>query len=540
MVYGVSLRLVVVCSLEAASSLCRSVLTMPSRNILLLIADDLGKYVGAYGCSSVRTPCLDKLAEKGARFDLAFASTASCSGSRSTLYTGLHTHENGQYGLNIFRTHFQTFSHVESAPLLLNHAGYKTGIIGKVHVGPDEVYPWTHRQESDSRDVAWVADQAEAFFESAADDDKPFFLTIGYVDPHRDTNTRGQFGNEGDYGPRVGTIDVSPEDVDVPGWLTDLPETRRELVEYYKAIHRTDAGIGLVLEALERRGLADDTLVVFLSDNGPPFLNAKTTLYDAGTCLPLLVRKPGGKPGVVNPNMVSWIDILPTFLDWAGLPPNYSTRAAGDSHQLPGAGLITQNDMASPPRLGRSFLPIIDCAEVLPLHKWQHHVFASHTFHELQNYWPTRVLRTRRYKYHRNIAWRLDFPFAADLYASYTFEGIRNSANPVIGQRPLKNYLFRPAEELFDLENDPDEINNLAKDPGHAHLLQDLRLQLEQWQQRTHDIWLLRDGVSLEMVRKYGSDGLVLPDRFDIDAERPGLEGVPLLHNIQDPVLQKI
>lgn len=133
---------------------------MAPKNILLLIADDLGKYVGSYGCKSVNTPSLDKLASEGSRFDLAFASTASCSGSRSTLYSGLHTHENGQYGLNIFRTHFQTFPHVETAPLLFNHAGYKTGIIGKVHVGPDVVYPWSHREESETRDVAWVADRA--------------------------------------------------------------------------------------------------------------------------------------------------------------------------------------------------------------------------------------------------------------------------------------------------------------------------------------------------------------------------------------------
>ena len=82
----------------------------PYRNILLIIADDLGKYVGAYGCKSVKTPVIDSLAQDGVKFELAFASTASCSGSRSTIYTGLHTHENGQYGLNLYRAHFQSMS----------------------------------------------------------------------------------------------------------------------------------------------------------------------------------------------------------------------------------------------------------------------------------------------------------------------------------------------------------------------------------------------------------------------------------------------
>ena len=95
----------------------------PQRNILLLIADDLGKYVGCYGCPSVRTPNLDQLAADGTRFDAAFASTASCSGSRSTIYTGLHTHENGQYGLMQKRTHFQTFDYVDSLPEVVQPGG---------------------------------------------------------------------------------------------------------------------------------------------------------------------------------------------------------------------------------------------------------------------------------------------------------------------------------------------------------------------------------------------------------------------------------
>jgi N-sulfoglucosamine sulfohydrolase len=156
------------------------------RNIVLLIADDLDQYLGCYGSSSIKTPNLDKLASAGTRFNNAFASTASCSGSRSTIYTGLHAHENGQYGLSWFKTHFQTFHHIDSAPKLFNQAGYLTGIIGKVHVGPPEVYPWTVREESGTRDVAWVADRCEVFFQKAKQDDKPFFLTVGYIDPHRD------------------------------------------------------------------------------------------------------------------------------------------------------------------------------------------------------------------------------------------------------------------------------------------------------------------------------------------------------------------
>ncbi|KXT00155.1 hypothetical protein AC578_3304 [Pseudocercospora eumusae] len=285
------------------------------KNILLLLADDLGQnFIGAYGNKTIKTPHLDHLASQSSLFTHAFASTASCSGSRSTIYTGLHTHENGQYGLQWFRSHFQTFDHVDSAPALFNRAGYKTGIVGKIHVGPENVYPWTVREESETRDVRWNAQRSEAFFGTVKNEDRAFFLTVGFIDPHRDIATRGEFGN-GTEGPGLPKVDE--DEVEVPHWITDLPQTRQEFVEYYKAINRTDTGVGMILEALERQGLADSTLVVFTSDNGPPFLNSKTTLYDAGIHLPLIVRVPGSKPGVKNPNVVSFIDFVPTFLDWA-------------------------------------------------------------------------------------------------------------------------------------------------------------------------------------------------------------------------------
>nr|WP_272210331.1 sulfatase [Marinicella sp. W31]MDC2876199.1 sulfatase [Marinicella sp. W31] len=281
------------------------------RNILLLIADDLGRMTGCYGEKAIATPNIDRLAESGTRFDMAFTSTASCSASRSVIYTGLHTHETGQYGLNHDHHHFMTFDHVETAPALLNAAGMLTGIIGKVHVGPDAAYPWQVRAESWERDVRWAADRASTFFESAEAEEKPFFLTIGFIDPHRD-ETRGGFGNDRAY-PGVEDRVFSPEAISVPPFLTDLPEVRQELTDYYRSIYRLDQGVGMVLDELESAGLADDTLVVFLSDNGSPFLNSKTTLYDAGIHLPLIMRKPGGRAGVHNPNLVSFTDLCRPF-----------------------------------------------------------------------------------------------------------------------------------------------------------------------------------------------------------------------------------
>jgi N-sulfoglucosamine sulfohydrolase len=301
--------------------------------------------------------------------------------------------------------------------------------------------------------------------------------------------------------------------VEIPFYLSDVPEVRLELVEYYKAISRMDIGVGLIMDALEKHMLAENTLVIFVSDNGAPFLNSKTTLYDAGVKLPLIVRSPGSTRGVVNPNMVSFLDILPTCLDWVGASK---------------ANVKTDNTGKSPKRLGNSFLSILESPEMLPDQKWAQHVFGSHTFHEIQNYWPTRFLRTPRFKYHRNIAWRLDFPFGTDLYGSLSWEGIRNAGGSVmIGKRPLEKYLFRGPEELFDLENDPEEVHNLASNKEYEALLLECRFKVETWQYQTGDVWLFKDGVSVITSEAHQRQGMKLRDRFEVDPLSPGNQQGP-------------
>ncbi|KAF2480921.1 alkaline-phosphatase-like protein [Neohortaea acidophila] len=486
------------------------------KNVLLIVADDLGLYLGCYGTPKIQTHAIDTLADEGTRFTNAFASTASCSGSRSTIYTGLHTHQNGQYGLEGGRNHFHTYEWVETAPLLFNTLGYQTGIIGKVHVGIPSTYSWEVREESDSRDTRWVSQRAAAFFDKALETDRPFHLTIGWRDPHRD-NTREDFGNQ-----RQEVIDAglqgpgySTKDVEIKEYMTDLPEVRTELVNYYNSITRMDWGTGWILEALQKRGLDKSTLVVFVSDNGAPFINSKTTMYESGIRLPLIIRQPGQKAGVVNPNMVSFLDILPTCLAWAGRKDDLKTPIS----------------YRSPKRLGDSILPILNASEILPAHKWKQHVFGSHTFHEVSNYWPTRYLRTHRYKYHRNIAYKLDFPFAGDLYYSLSWEGYRNQDGPVkIGKRPLQDYIFRTPESLYDLEKDPEEVHNLAYEDEYQDLVKEFRGKMEAWQYETRDSWLYRDGIAVVTLEHFMELGLEVPDRWEFDPKNPGSKHVPIWH----------
>lgn len=432
----------------------------PARNVVLLIADDLGFQLGCYGNKQIRTPNIDALAKNGVRFTNAFAAVSSCSPSRATLYTGLYTHANGQYGLAHGEHHFHSFDKVRSLPALLKSNGYRTGIIGKIHVLPKSVYPFDVEMVKDlagNRNVAAMGEQARRFLRDSGD--KPFALVVGFSDPHR--SAKG-FGNETKY-RGVKEVSYEPAEVTVPYFLSDKPEVRRELAEYYQSISRLDRGVGFVLDALKETKHADDTLVVFLSDNGPPFPGAKTTLYDPGVHLPLIVASPTQKRrGGVNKAMVSWIDILPTLLDWTG------TKA--------------------PPTLtGRSLLPILD--EENPT-GWDV-VYASHQCHEVTMYYPMRMIRTRTHKYIRNLAHKLDYPIAADLYDSPMWQGILQRGDKMMGDRRVEDFLHRPLEELYDLEADPHELKNVAAAPASAEVLKDLRARLLKWQRETRDPWLI-------------------------------------------------
>ena len=382
-------------------------------------------------------------------------------------------------------------------------------VIAKVHVGSPDVYPWTIREETekwDPRDVAWMADRLDALITRSQSESKPFHATLAFHDPHRDLS-RGGFGNApaGALDARIKDMDVGPGDVEPPVWLTDCEATRQEFSEYYRAIYRLDQGVGMALEVLKRRGVEGETMVVFCSDNGPPFLNAKATLYDAGTNLPLLVHAPGHQGGAVNPNMVSFLDLLPTMLDWANIPLDYRISKQ------------------SPPRRGKSLLPILAESGVVPENQWPQAIYCSHTYHQAEQYYPTRAIRTRRFKYHRNIKWQLDFPFPTDLYASLSYEQIRNGPKPIkIGPRLLKDFLYRGPEHLYDLDADPAEVHDLVHDPEYKKVRNELLGRLESWQEESNDLWLFRDGQSVRTMRNGVSESWVIPDRWDPNPEEPG------------------
>ena len=429
-----------------------------SRNVVFFVADDHGaEALGAYGNRVVQTPRIDQVASEGVRFTHGFATTASCSASRSVLLTGVHNHRNGQYGHEHEYHHFSAFPNVRSLPVMLAEAGYRTARGGKFHVAPDSVY---HFQQ------VVTLPTLEAFI--TADSAKPFFVYYGTHEPHRpfkhDAEDR-----------------VDPRNVVVPPWLPDIPEVRDELALYYASVRSVDKAFGMLVDTLKRTGTYEETLIVYLSDNGAPFPGSKTNVYEPGIRLPLIVREPGrARRGSVNAAMVSWVDIAPTILDFAGIQV---TPLVSSAPVAPGQ---FRND--TPAIQGRSFLGIL--AQEQPV-GWDE-VYASHTFHEITMYYPMRVVRTRTHKLIWNIAHPLPYPFASDLFESKSWQGALARELTTFGPRTIQAYTQRPAFELYDLERDPLESTNLAADPKHAPVLAALKAKIKAFQERTGDPWVIK------------------------------------------------
>jgi N-sulfoglucosamine sulfohydrolase len=472
------------------------------KNVVLVVADDHSPDMGCYGNPVLKTPHLDALAAEGTRFVNAFCTTASCSASRSVILSGLHNHANGQYGHQHHFHKFSSYDNLASLPVYLTHAGYRTARCGKYHVAPEPVYQFERKIPGPERNGVVMAENCREFISEKSD--KPFFLYFCVSDPHRGGGTANElperpdrFGNPapGKSHPGITEVIYDPAEVIVPGFLPDTPACRAELAQYYQSISRIDQGLGRLVEVLKDAGVWDETLLIYISDHGIAMPGAKTTLYEGGMISPLLFRHPDGLGrGVVHQAMVSWVDLTPTILDFAGALDADSGRVKPEVlDRIPANKTRTdpQNtrDTNAGDFHGRSFLPILDQPDA---EGWDT-VYASHTFHEIQMYYPMRVVRERQWKLIWNIAHPLPFPFASDLWAAPTWQAQwALGPDAPYGQKTVATYVHRPAFELYDVQNDPHEGRNLADDPQHAELLERLKAKLKQFQRTTNDPWIMK------------------------------------------------
>ncbi len=410
-------------------------------NIVFLLSDDHGILdSGCYGNKVLRTPNIDSLAREGMRFTRAFTATAMCTPTRSMLYTGLFPHRNGAHP-----NHSAIRPGVRTLPHYLSQLGYRVALAGKKHIKPLKSFPFEFLPLNDvGKHVAKVGT-------------KPFCLVIATHDPH------------GPYKKLPPGEGYDPAKVELPPYLVDTPETRQTLAYYSNSVAALDRQVGQYLDILRKRRLEENTLFLYASDNGTGFPFAKWTLYDAGLNLPFIARWPGRiEPGAVTDAMVSYVDVLPTFIRVAGGTPPETLD-------------------------GRSFLPVLNGK------KTEHRelIFGTHTTKGIisGSEFPLRCVRTKTYKYIRNL--NPDGAFTNIVThgrmgkeanaAAYWQSWLKLARNDPFAARRVKMYQHRPAEELYDLRSDPYELKNIAKEPSQKGLLASLRNHLKKWTKQQGD-----------------------------------------------------
>lgn len=396
-------------------------------NIIFFITHDTGRHVGGYGLGA-HTPQLDRLAADGVRWRNCFCTAPQCSPSRAGVLSGQLPHVNGMIGLA--HRGFRLAEDCPRLPALLAAAGYHTRLLGEHH----EAFGHEWRQlgyqaHNPGHRAAEVAESACRFLEHAPS--QPFYLNLGTFETHRV------------FAPTDGPLD----DVQVPPYLPDAPETRRDFADFAGELAHVDAALGRLLDTLDATGLADNTLLVWTTDHGVAFPGAKSTLYDPGLAIGAIMRGPGGFRGGrdLDP-LIQNIDFLPTFCELAGVDVPASVQ-------------------------GRSLLPLVN-GEVESLHE---ELFVEQTYHAA--YDPLRGVRTATHKYIRSFEYRpVWFPPNVD----------DSLSKRLLADDPRLSTL-RPREQLFDLAADPLERVNLAADPAHAEVLADLRARVERCMAETHD-----------------------------------------------------
>ncbi|MEM6691718.1 MAG: sulfatase [Planctomycetota bacterium] len=480
------------------------------RNIIFIITDDESPTLGCYGDQVARTPAIDAVAADGMVFRSAFATTASCSASRSVVMSGLHNHRNGQFGHEHHYHKFASFHDVAklSLPRVLAKSGYRTARIGKYHVAPEVVYHYEEVIPGNGRNAVQMAEAVEGFI--AREDDQPFFLYFATSDPHRSGNVDKSsplelkpnlFGNKANRQsfPGVSEEFFDPGEVVVPPFLPDTPETRSELAQYYQSCSRIDDGVAKLVELLKKHGLYDKTLIAFTSDHGMAFSGGKTTVYEGGLRVPMVVRDPYAPSearGVECNALISHVDITPSLLDFAG---GLDARSNSPSDPIDLKELWETSEQK--PNLnhngnrpftayhGKSWFPLLSD----PSLDHQKEIFASHTFHEIQMYYPMRVIRDAKYKLIWNIAYPLPYPFASDLWAASSWQAQwKKGQDAEYGNMTVGRYVQRPKFELYDIDSDPNETTNLADSPGHAGVLTEYQAKLKAMQKRLDDPWIMK------------------------------------------------
>jgi len=429
-------------------------------NIVFIIADDLTySDIGAYGTVNVETPHIDSIASDGMKIMRCFQASAMCSPTRHNIYTGLYPVKSGAYPNSTLAK-----EGTKSVVHFLGDLGYRVALTGKRHIQPQSVFPFEYLNEKGGPDLQAL----ERFW--SKENGQPSCAFICFNEPHTPW-TKGD----------ASVFD--PDKLVLPPYFVDTEETRKQLVNYYAEVQDLDQSVGKVITLLDQLEMRENTLLIFVSEQGMAMPFAKWTCYESGLQSAFLARWPGKiLRGSVSDAMIEYVDILPTFIDIAGGSPIELLE-------------------------GESFLPVL--LGQTPHHK--DYAFALQTTRGISNgseHYGVRSIRSHRYKYLINLT--PETRFQNNLtenkggWTAFWKTWVDAARTDPFAEETVHRYQWRPAEELYDLESDPYEFNNLAGQEDLKEIQSDLRLRLLEWMDQQGDMGQETEMAALSRTFKPG------------------------------------
>lgn len=453
----------------AVSALARESRSAQSNrpNVVIVVGDDMTwRDCEPYGSPDVKTPNMARLAAEGMTFDGMFTATAMCAPTRQQLYTGMFPVRNGAYP-----NHSRVHDGVRSIVHYLHDLGYRVALTGKKHFNPPDAFPFEFlkgraHDDGTGKDLRFEA--AEAFVQR--DKSQPYCLVVASNQPHGPWNR----GDASAYDPEK--LTVQPD-------LVDCPETRRELTRYFAEITYLDGQLGTVMDIVARSGRRDDTIVIFTSEQGASFPSGgKWTCYDTGLKTAFIVRWPRKvKAGTRTNGLTQYVDVVPTLIEAAGGKSEAIETGRPDAHGDKGFD-------------GKSFLDVL----LGKTNEHREYVYGAHTTRGIirgSACYPVRSIRSARFQYiwnpnHESVFYNAVSTGPNTLLATWARYGKRDPQAAFLARR----YQYRPAEELYDIQKDPYELNNLAAKPDYAEIKGNLRTELDRWMRQQGD-----EGVDTEL-----------------------------------------
>ncbi|MEM1210375.1 MAG: sulfatase [Planctomycetota bacterium] len=453
-------------------------------NLLVVLTEDQGPYLSFLDTPGLSTPNMDRLVAEGVYFHRAYVAYPVCSPSKAAMYTGMYSHANGliENTNNIFKPASEMTPAERSLPIysrvqirrplvtlvqVLDRAGYYMGVSGKLHVAPNEKFPYDEWFKPNNYE------RTKQFIEAAERADRPWFFFCNIQAPHRPFRD----------GDKVG-LTVDADAVEVPPFLPDTPAVRQDWAEYMDYIEVADRQLGDVMRAVEESGEADRTVILFMSDHGPPYHRGKMSLHQFGLHVPFALAGPGVARGVETQAMVSGVDVLPTVLDLLGLP--IPSQVQGESV----ADVARDGAVAADAGRGVVFANVHHMGQRRDDGMQERSAFDGRwklIFRDKPN--EARVVNSDLEHFELRLADGRVLPWRNRVYRDIVER--RNEfpdAYRWLARIDHKKFGVRlPRFELYDLQDDPWEFNNLASDPRYASQLTRLKRVLRDHLRATSD-----------------------------------------------------